>query len=250
MAKVLTDSQHYTDIADAIREKNGESTQYKPSEMASAIQGIQSGGGDIDALIDRSITEINSNVGVVEEYAFYECAALTTANFPNATSIMGYAFRGCSSLTNISFPSLINWVYRYAFYNCKALTTVNFPLLANLEQYAFYGCKALTAITLPLIPSLGQYVFYGCSELTTVAFPAVTSIGSQAFRNCSKLTNLTLSNAEAVCTLSNVNAFDGTPIEDGTGYVYVPDDLVDSYKAATNWSTYAAQIKGLSELPA
>ena len=35
----------------------------------------------------------------------------------------------------------------------------------------------------------------------------------------------------------------------GTGYIYVQDNLVEQYKSATNWSTYADQIKPLSELP-
>ena len=48
--------------------------------------------------------------------------------------------------------------------------------------------------------------------------------------------------------MSNINMLQSTPIANGTGYVYVPDDMVDTYKSATNWSTYASQIKGMSEL--
>ena len=46
----------------------------------------------------------------------------------------------------------------------------------------------------------------------------------------------------------NSNDLKGTTIEKATGYVYVPDDMVDTYKSATNWSAYASQIKGMSEL--
>ena len=49
MALVVTDSQNYTDIADAINQKLGTSNQYYPSEMADAILSISGGGGgDID----------------------------------------------------------------------------------------------------------------------------------------------------------------------------------------------------------
>lgn len=44
MATVTTNNQYYTDIANAIRGKNGTETQYKPSEMAAAIQAISGGG--------------------------------------------------------------------------------------------------------------------------------------------------------------------------------------------------------------
>lgn len=37
---VYTNNQYYTDIAEAIRSKNGSSTQYKPSEMAPAINAL------------------------------------------------------------------------------------------------------------------------------------------------------------------------------------------------------------------
>lgn len=43
MAKVLTDSQNYTDIANAIREKAETTATYKPSEMAVAIQNLSGG---------------------------------------------------------------------------------------------------------------------------------------------------------------------------------------------------------------
>lgn len=40
MSKVYTDPQHYSDIASAIRYKNGTETQYKPQNMAEAIRAI------------------------------------------------------------------------------------------------------------------------------------------------------------------------------------------------------------------
>lgn len=45
MAKVITDAQNYADIADAIREKSGDTERYTPSQMAGAIANIQSSGG-------------------------------------------------------------------------------------------------------------------------------------------------------------------------------------------------------------
>lgn len=45
MAIVTTDNKYYSDIADAIRNKNESSTQYKPEEMAEAINAIEVGEG-------------------------------------------------------------------------------------------------------------------------------------------------------------------------------------------------------------
>ena len=41
----ITDTQNYSDIADAIRAKNGTANTYTPSQMAPAILAIPSGGG-------------------------------------------------------------------------------------------------------------------------------------------------------------------------------------------------------------
>jgi hypothetical protein len=49
--------------------------------------------------------------------------------------------------------------------------------------------------------------------------------------------------------LASPNAFNNTPIKSGTGYIYVPATLIDSYKSATNWSTYAAQFRAIEDYP-
>lgn len=77
----------------------------------------------------------------------------------------------------------------------------------------------------------------------------ITTIGAYAFNGCSALTALILRNPDSVVTLTNTNALSGTPIASGTGYIYVPSALVDSYKAATNWSTYAAQFRAIEDYP-
>lgn len=57
------------------------------------------GGGNIDALIDRTIQEITSNASKVGGSVFKDCFSLTTVNLPKATSIGSQAFFNCSSLT-------------------------------------------------------------------------------------------------------------------------------------------------------
>lgn len=68
----------------------------------------------------------------------------------------------------------------------------------------------------------------------------------KCFYNCKLLEKIFLNGVTAVPTLGT-DALTGTP---ETLKIIVPDALVDSFKAATNWSTYAGKIIGVTEYEA
>ena len=81
------------------------------------------------------------------------------------------------------------------------------------------------------------------------------NVYSSTFRACSNLIKLVLDFPEFEALTSSqiptdkyaTDIFAATPIANGTGYIYVPDALVDTVKALEGWSLYASQIKPLSE---
>ena len=117
----------------------------------------------------------------------------------------------------------------------------------SVRNYAFNYCSKLTTVDLPLATSINANGFADCTELTRVDLGNATNIAYGAFDGCSKLTTLIL-RSSTMCTLASANEFAYIPIGKGTGYIYVHDDLVDSYKGDTKWSKYANQIKSISEL--
>lgn len=129
------------------------------------------------------------------------------------------------------------------------LATVNLPNVTSVGTYAFYGCTGLTTVHFPKATSIPSQALYSCTKLKHADFGQAGSIAAQAFNACSALTELILRKTDAICTLSNTNGVNNTPIGKGTGYVYVPAPLVNSYKAATNWSTFAAQIRAIEDYP-
>ena len=117
--------------------------------------------------------------------------------------------------------------------------------IQKLEEQPFY-VKGLIDGTIESIKitdatSIGDSTFRSCSGLITASFPNATSIGYGAFYSCSKLTTIYVgTNTSTVCTLSSTSAFtDCTNLAS----IYVPANLVNSYKSATNWSSYANKIK-------
>lgn len=132
-----------------------------------------------------------------------------------------------------------------------SLITADITFLSSnadeVADYALRGRQQLSEVNLPNVARVGIYGFYQCSKIELLDFPNVKELNNSAFAQCANLKTIILRN-EYVVTLKNTNCFTGTPILTGTGYIYVPDNLVEQYKVATNWSTYAAQIKPLSEL--
>lgn len=120
--------------------------------------------------------------------------------------------------------------------------------VSELGLYAFVYCRSLTKIRCDAVIRLANYAMRDCTALTEARFDSLSkTIGNYVFYNCSSLVKLILPSSD-ICQLLNVNSFAGTPIANGTGYVYVSDNLMDSYKTATNWATFADQIKPISEL--
>lgn len=136
---------------------------------------------------------------------------------------------------------------QYAFYRNSTIKSISFPSVTTISQYAFGNCSNLTDINFPLLKTLGAYALQNCTSLKSVEFPSLTKMNVAPFTGCSKLTRIVLSGS-TICELGSTNSLSGTPIASGTGFVYVPDELVESYKTESSWKNYVAQIKPISEL--
>lgn len=228
------------------------------------------GGGDLKALVERTITEIKDDtIEVVGNSAFKGCTKLTTADFPNCKEVSTAAFNGCTSLTNFNFDS-VNYIAADAFggafpgvklyipgnptiqYNGLAgiaMTEFYAPNLDNLGMQGMQYCASLTKVVMPALKVAPTNGFSNNNALKIADFTALSNI-LNAFINTWSLDTLILRKEDAVCTLSSGGAFWGDrlgPLDTGTGYIYVPRALVDSYKSATNWSKYAAQFRVLED---
>ena len=167
-------------------------------------------------------------------------------------------FMGASLLEEVDLP-YITQVPINGFQSCSKLKTVNIPSAVTLVDQAFFQCTSLETIDLPSVTAMRSSAFNGCSKLKSVYLYQFQTLGT-VFTNCYSLTKMVL-RSDRVCPLSNVSQFgscyhiagvvNATYNPDGLkdGFFYVPDNLVEDYKVATNWSTYADQIKPLSELP-
>lgn len=132
------------------------------------------------------------------------------------------------------------------FQNNKCLESISLPKVTHLN--GFMGCSALKNCDFSGAVYIQSGAFQNCVSLERIEFPSAEQFHSNVFSGCTSLKTLILRRAAGVASLGNTGSFTDTPIANGTGFIYVPDNLVERYKSAANWSTYAEQIKPISEL--
>jgi hypothetical protein len=206
------------------------------------------------AMISRKLVErtlsgeyTNDRVESIAKYSFDGCA-LTTANFPEVTSIGTYAFRNHSTLTHINFPKVTS-IESYAFNNCNVLETANIPNVEHIGRSAFAACLKLETLRLLAVTSIGSSAFATCSALTRVDIHSAPNIEDKAFSGTNNITAFILRNTEKLTTLGSAQAIPSNC------YFYVPrtmadgSDGVEAYKAAPNWAWFPDRIRAIEDYP-
>ena len=203
---------------------------------------------------DKSISElISGNIQVFEDeniinirkYLFSDCYKLTKVNLPKCVNVGDNAFYYCEKLKQLNAPKVTQIEYG-GFRKCTSLLSVELPECITVSHHAFENCTALSNVNIPKCIELGEWAFGSCDSLESIELPECMSVSLRAFEYCITLTSVIL-RSPTVCKLKDTDAFLGTPIKSGNGYIYVPDELIEQYKTATNWSVFANQIKPLSE---
>lgn len=203
MAKKITNTQHYSDIADAIRSKLSSTDTYTPAQMAAAIESIPTGTTITDGteVLTRNADEYATTAKHygTKVYAkqYYNRAVtdgpwikLTSIDFADTvTEIMPNAFNYCSALTSIDV-SHITQVGSSAFQNCTSLTSLTFPALTSIGVSAFIYCTGLTDLSMPVCARYDSTLMRACTGLQTVQLGsvghAVTWAANNAFQRCTQ----------------------------------------------------------------
>lgn len=134
MAIVTINDSNLTAIGDAIRSKNGESTTYKPSEMAAAILSLPTGGsGNLDILTNEE------KYGVITYKSSTATTALTLPDdvaFKDIKMIIGIGGDNNSATSCSNSARFVPYIYYPDMYNRTIIE-------GNYTCYAcFGGCMA------------------------------------------------------------------------------------------------------------
>ena len=224
--------------------------------------------------------EIGERMPKVTERAFQIATRLESISVPAGVLFDPWrTFEGAVSIraVTVAFSSAITQTF-YQCSNLRAIATskgstqtnnnaitqtavrqVNFDMTAvnqvraiervhikavNGQVGDFGGCYSLLEVTIPAdATTFVAAAFRGCGALRRVTcLGDIASIPAQVFQRCYPLRFVDFTHCTAVPTLANVNAFDQTHAQ---LEIRVPASLVDTWKAATNWSSLADHIVGV-----
>lgn len=140
-------------------------------------------------------------------------ASMFSSRCLNAVGVSNFNTSKVTSMKQMFNSNDAMSVFDLSKWNFSALTdNVSIVNQANSCTFIEFG---------PTLTRLDQYAFYNLYLCTTYIFHSITPP-----------------------TMANINAFNNINSE---AKIYVPDESVNAYKTATNWSTYASYIYPLSD---
>ncbi len=154
--------------------------------------------------------------------------------FTGLISIGNYAFNDCAALTSIVIPNNVKTIGQGLFAGCESLKSIVLSSsMESIESYTFSGCQSLTNVVISnSITYIGRSAFYGCTNLTSIVIPDnIDFISPDAFDGCSSL--------QSVCSLSmnpNSVSFSDQIYDNAT--LYVPEGCIEIYRNTDGWKEF------------
>lgn len=220
-------------------------TERNSDNLSAVIVEVPTGSGDEEL--------VNSYMSVIDNTLGANCTKLPDG----ITSLGDYAFYGRTNLAITELPKTLTYIGKQAFCNCTNLNITEVwgtqkkatSSYVEIQSSCFFGCNHLNTIkiininnpkNLPL--QLDDTCFKSCTRLKTVDLPSNTkAMSDYVFQSCTSLKTL-ICRATTPPTIYST-AFSGVTFD----VIYVPDNSLNTYKSASNWSKFANVMKPLSE---
>lgn len=172
--------------------------------------------------LDMSKDPELAKVTKIGNRAFESAAALENIFISNKVTIIGNTAFESSSLKSIVMSNSVTTIEYGAFMFSSDLVNIDFSSsLTTIENSAFEYCENIKALVLP---------------------KTLTNIGQSVFNACSAVTEITLK-------MTKVPAYPNGLLEgaDALQKIYVPADLVESYKTTAGWSEFAGKFEAIKK---
>ena len=141
--------------------------------------------------------------------------------------IQNGAFKGFTHITSLSLGNNVIFVNSNFVSGCTSLQTLEFP--SDYESY------------------FNENLISNCSSLKKITIPSdTTGIYGTSINNCRSLQSITILKENGVLPFwGSITSSSGVFQNTNNCPIYVPSNLVNSYKSANGWSKVASRIKAI-----
>ena len=178
---------------------------------------------------------LGDKVTALPDYAFLDCAGLTSVEIPNSvTSIGDCAFSVCVGLTSVTIPNSVTLIGEKAFYGCENLKSITISnSVTSISKEAFSGCSGLTEVIVPpSVETIGTSAFAENTKLCSIIMGhKVNTIGDKAFDNCPAQTVYITAQTPATVSDNTFGNYTGTLKVQG-------EAAKESYLSADYWKQF------------
>lgn len=189
--------------------------------------------------------EIGENAHI-EDYGLRYCSFLKSISIPQGCSIGTYALSYCVALKAITLPDDIvsMGTYQLAYdYGLRAIC-IPYSFKDSPSSYCMSGSRSLSSITIPYgVTAIGANAYNGYGFSSVFIPSTVISIANGGINYCYGTKEVHVK-ATTPPTLGGTTAIGYLPSD---CVIYVPysadHSILNAYKTATNWSTYASQMQ-------
>lgn len=202
-----------------------------------------------DATLPYALTSIifSDKVATIKNRVFSEMVFLENVTLPKSLKIVPKeCFSFCGKLKNVNFSEGIEKIDANAFAD-TALEKVKIPpSVKYIGELAFANNEKLVELTLQEgLEVIGAQAFMKCEQINHLKIPAsVKAIGKGAFEECSNVEYLVLPSktlprwpVETIDDFENLRS------------IYVPDELVETYKKDDNWGLVENEDSNIKYIP-
>lgn len=212
---------------------------YRTSNIGRLVADNAESVGDFAFAIATSITEISLSNATYLGGNVIDGAGVTSFYAPKVKELGNSCFSYANNLQTLSLPS-VEICNSLAFSSCGNLKELYLPKCVTMRGIVIRFCPNLRVLVLGAVNIASNTIYGGdVRSLTLLKVDPPSSIYIPSIKDGS----IVMANIESVPILEGFHDnFSG-----GKANIYVPDDLVDEFKVASNWSLFSDRIKPVSE---
>lgn len=195
--------------------------------------------GTVENLYNDKIIKLN-------QYTFYCNESITgTVELPNAITLGNYSLASTKNIKKF-IGNKVDTIGMMCF-NSSAIEEICCRKVISLVTQCLTGCNKLKKCYMPLAILDGSM----CISSTSLEYLCVQA-KSNYFASSFSIKNdlnakMIVLNCLKLVPCSSIANFPNYALTEGECYFYVPSSLVETYKTATNWSTYANRIRAIED---